>query len=438
MPLPRFRNGNTDIRTAQNVEMASLTQNGSSFGQQPANASTLFQEVDGISRDIDEVEGQLKLLKEKQKQMLLDTGRNASQDLEAMNGQIMSELRTLTNQLRKMKSVHGNNQVQIKRIERRLKDVSGQYQNIESDFRRALRENMERQYRIVRPDATPEEVEQHIENPDTQVFAQALMQGNRMGNAQSVRQAVTARHEAIQKIESQMIELSQLFQQMNELVEEQEVAIANIEQKAEVVVEDLDKGNGQIVVAIESAKARNRKKWWCLAIGGMYFLILAIFSQANQNIVLIIIIIAIIIVVIKAVNGGFSSSKSSNSNKRDIFNLEKFPVISSEAQSKLVIPGKGWSEDNVVPGAPFVESKAVVPGAQFKGGNVVPGTPFSESKPVDIGAKFNEVEARREGGKFRGMKRDAMVGGIFRGPASNAVKPGVPFTNKRVAFKPPQ
>lgn len=254
--------------------MAPLAQNGSAFAQQQPNSNTLFKEVDDISKDIDEVEGQLKLLKEKQKQLLLDTGRNASQDLESMNGQIMSELRTLTSRLRQMKSIHGNNQVQIKRIERRLKDVSGQYQNIESDFRRALRENMERQYRIVRPDATPEEVEQHIENPDTQVFAQALMQGNRMGNAQNVRQAVTARHEAIQKIESQMIELSQLFQQMNELVEEQEVAVANIEQKAEEVVEDMGKGNEQIEVAITSAKARNRKKWWCLLIVGTYIVLL--------------------------------------------------------------------------------------------------------------------------------------------------------------------
>lgn len=252
--------------------MAPLAQNGSAFGQQQPNSNTLFKEVDEISKDIDEVEGQLKLLKEKQKQLLLDTGRNASSDLEAMNGQIMSELRSLTNRLRKMKSVHGNNQVQIKRIERRLKDVSGQYQNVESDFRRALRENMERQYRIVRPDATPEEVEQHIENPDTQVFAQALMQGNRMGNAQSVRAAVTARHEAIQKIESQMIELSQLFQQMNELVEEQEVQVADIEQKAEVVVEDVGKGNEQITTAISSAKARNRKKWYCLGLGGKLFI----------------------------------------------------------------------------------------------------------------------------------------------------------------------
>jgi len=96
--------------------------------------------------------------------------------------------------------------------------------------------------------------------------------------------AVENRHQAIQKIEQQMIELAQLFQDMEALVVQQEAAVEAIDQRGEEVVENLDKGTQEIGHAIVSARARNRKKWWCLGIA-----------------LLIIIIIIIIILIVKFV-----------------------------------------------------------------------------------------------------------------------------------------
>ena len=63
-----------------------------------------------------------------------------------------------------------------------------------------------------------------------------------------------------------MIELAQLYQDMDVLVTQQEAAVINIDVQGEQVTDDVVKANEEITTAIVSARARNRKKWWCLLI----------------------------------------------------------------------------------------------------------------------------------------------------------------------------
>lgn len=92
------------------------------------------------------------------------------------------------------------------------------------------------------------------------------MQSDRRGQAQSALRAVEGRHKEIQKIEQQMVELAQLFQDLNEIVVQQEPLVENIEQKGEEVRDNVVKANEEIDTAIVSARSRNRKKWYCLGI----------------------------------------------------------------------------------------------------------------------------------------------------------------------------
>jgi syntaxin 1B/2/3 len=87
---------------------------------------------------------------------------------------------------------------------------------------------------------------------------------------------VKERHEAIQNIERQMVELAQLFQDLDQIVQQQEPLVADIEQKGEEVRDNVTKGNEEIGTAIVSARARNRKKWWCLLIVIIILIIIAV------------------------------------------------------------------------------------------------------------------------------------------------------------------
>ena len=92
------------------------------------------------------------------------------------------------------------------------------------------------------------------------------MQSDRRGQATSTLRSVQARHEEIQKITKQMGELSQMFQQMNQLVVTQEPVVTRIAEQSENVQTDVTNANVELGTAIKSARARNRKKWWCLLI----------------------------------------------------------------------------------------------------------------------------------------------------------------------------
>jgi syntaxin 1B/2/3 len=103
-----------------------------------------------------------------------------------------------------------------------------------------------------------------------------LLSSDRRGQASSTLRNVKERHEAIQNIERQMVELAQLFQDLDQIVQQQEPLVADIEMKGEAVREDVTKGNEEIGTAIVSARSRNRKKWWCLLICIIILIIIAV------------------------------------------------------------------------------------------------------------------------------------------------------------------
>jgi DNA repair exonuclease SbcCD ATPase subunit len=183
----------------------------------------------------------------------------------------MTKYRGLVSRVKNIKqqpeSGNPRNAPQVGKVDRRLKTAINQYQQVEREFRKASQDQMARQYRIVRPDASDAEVREAVEDPNNQqIFSSALIQSDRRGEAQTVARNVSQRHEDIQKIERQMIELAQLFQDLEALVVQQEPAVTQIEQRGEEVTEHVAKANTELEGAVVKARAARRKKWICLGI----------------------------------------------------------------------------------------------------------------------------------------------------------------------------
>jgi syntaxin 1B/2/3 len=198
--------------------------------------------------------------------------------LDDQASELMTMFRELTARVKRLKSKpesgSSRNSTQVGFVDRRLKAANQKYQELDAQFQRQLKDQMARQYRIVRPDASEAEVRDAVEDTSSQqVFSQALLSSTRRADVQSTMSAVQSRHQEIQKIERQMIELAELFQDMDNLVVQQEAAVTNIEMKGEEVVENMDKGTEQIGVAIKSARNARKWKWWCLGITGTFLLI---------------------------------------------------------------------------------------------------------------------------------------------------------------------
>ncbi|KAL3419824.1 syntaxin 1b 2 3 [Phlyctema vagabunda] len=375
-----------DARTGQNVEMAPLAQNGQRFAGGSGDPNAILNECREIDRGIDAIEQNLERLKMLQQQSLNDPDSSlnsqTNRQLDAMSSETMTLYRNFAGRIKTIKqqpeSGAPKNAPQVGKVDRKLKAAINKYQNVESDFRKKMQEQMARQYRIVRPDASEAEVREAVEDTSNQqVFSQALLQSDRQGQSRAALSAVEDRHKAIQKIESQMIELAELFQDMEALVVQQEAAVTQIEMKGEEVVDNMDKGTQEIGTAIKSARARNRKKWWCLGIC-----------------VAIIIIIVIVVLIYKFViqdNGSSNTTTNNNNAKRGLGALfhEEHRVVSSHTgnSKRIVVPGLEWKGSKlvqagsgslkprmVIPGVDWTppSSRIVRPGVDYDGGAALP------------------------------------------------------------------
>jgi syntaxin 1B/2/3 len=170
------------------------------------------------------------------------------------------------------------------------------YQQVENQFRTRYREQMSRQYRIVNPEATDNEIEQLVESGETQVFSQALLSGGRSREANSVNAAVKARQQEIQRIESTLIELLTLFEQMAEQVVLDEAKFEAIEDSAVKVEEDVKQANVHLESGVQSARGARRKKWMCLGLG----------------VGIVVVVVIIVVVVIKVQGIGNKSTNTTN------------------------------------------------------------------------------------------------------------------------------
>jgi len=87
---------------------------------------------------------------------------------------------------------------------------------------------------------------------------------------------VRARHNELVRIEQTLGELAALFNDMSQLVEQQEVAVNAAEQNAESTVQNIKQGNTQVEQGIVSAKRAKRLKWWCLLVAVLIVLAIAL------------------------------------------------------------------------------------------------------------------------------------------------------------------
>ncbi|KAH9934668.1 t-SNARE [Fomitopsis serialis] len=173
-------------------------------------------------------------------------------------------------------------------VKQKFVEAIQSYQSVEQQFRSKYKQRMERQFKIVKPDASPEEV-RAVVNDDQggQIFSQALMNSNRYGQAQSAYREVQERHEDIRRIEKTLTELAQLFNDMSVLVEQQEEQINVIETTAASVEKDTELGLNYTEKAVVSARAARKKRWICFGLLLIILIIVAIIIVVevlkNQN-----------------------------------------------------------------------------------------------------------------------------------------------------------
>lgn len=183
-----------------------------------------------------------------------------------LNTGIKDEIKFLErDSVRDPDNVFKKNQVGV--VTRSFRTQLRTFQEEERNYSQRYRDQIARQYRIINPDATQQEVEEaaNADWGDEGIFQQAL-KNNRSGQASSVLGTVRARHNDIQRIEKTMIELNDLFVALAEEVVIQEQPVTRIEDDSGRVHEDTTRVNQELDKGIVSARRARKLKWWCLWI----------------------------------------------------------------------------------------------------------------------------------------------------------------------------
>ncbi|KAJ2219939.1 hypothetical protein GGF40_002878 [Coemansia sp. RSA 1286] len=161
-------------------------------------------------------------------------------------------------------------------LARKFSEQLQRYRQMEYRYSQRNRERFERQYRIARPEATDEEITDAINSDQAgQVFAQAVMQSNRLGEARRVLRDVEERQVDIQKIEKTINELAEMFVEVNDMVNRQQDMIDNIESAVEATHGNVDIGNTETKKAIVN-RIKARKKLWIILLLSIVLIVVII------------------------------------------------------------------------------------------------------------------------------------------------------------------
>lgn len=232
-------------------------------------------ECRAINQAIDKIEIDIERLGHLQSRYLADTNTSTQSplwiELDQTRDSVIRRYQGLITVVKNIKSQPESENIrtasQVGNVNRRLRRTFYHYQQVERIFRQESENQIARQYRIIRPDASDLDIREAIDN-NVKIFSSTLIQSGRRGEVNLVAEEVSRRHDRIRKIEGQIQEIVQLLQDLETFVVEQGHAVAQIEQREEEIVGNIAEGNAELAGAVEKARATRRKKWWCLGIGG--------------------------------------------------------------------------------------------------------------------------------------------------------------------------
>lgn len=161
-------------------------QPGQQYGGAPPpsrDPNAILNECSSIDQGIDSIQRNLDRLRFLQQRSLDDPDASqataTNRELDALSNETMTLYRNFAQRIKNIKqqkeSGDPRNKPQVGRVDRKLKTAINEYQQVDRDFRHKLASQMERQYRIVRPDASDAEVREAVEDTsNNQVFSQAV------------------------------------------------------------------------------------------------------------------------------------------------------------------------------------------------------------------------------------------------------------------------
>jgi len=289
-----------------------------------------FLSVDTVKADIKEIKHACKKIQSINQDMMLATTADAEGKLsDALNPVLgkankaakrcKNTLKALVEETEKLKLAHDAKQANELRIRenlgstlsRKFVEVVKEYQKKQQDYKDDVKKKVTRQVRIVKEDATEEEIESVMRSGGSteQLFEQAIL----TTAADSVKEAFSKaqdKYRDVQRLEQSVMELHQMFIDFALLTEQQGELLDQIEFNVKAAHEYIKDGNVDLEVSIDYQKAI-RQKQCCVMIT-----------------------VLIIGIVIMAATGVFGGRR-----RRRLLSLEKYTLLVADAETTATSTG---------------------------------------------------------------------------------------------------
>ncbi|GAA6042766.1 hypothetical protein JCM8097_007466 [Rhodosporidiobolus ruineniae] len=154
------------------------------------------------------------------------------------------------------------------------------WRRVEMEVREKVRERVGRQLQIVNPSVTDDEIKAALDTstPGSMppIFQQAVAGGARTVAALSALNEAKTRHGELLAIESTLVELAGLMQQVADLVVVQDSQFIHIEDTSKSVEGDMEAGVAAVSKAKLSAAAARHKRKLCFAFAAVIVLVIVV------------------------------------------------------------------------------------------------------------------------------------------------------------------
>lgn len=137
------------------------------------------------------------------------------------------------------------------------------YQQLQQQFQEEQRERAKRQYLIINPHATSEELDAVLDRREDgdQLFAEQVLQSARYGDALRMQEDVQSRHRDIVRLGRRIEELQQMFTEMQMIVEQQGDLVLNVVDHVDQTAANTRSAAEQMALAVKSKKASRKRRW---------------------------------------------------------------------------------------------------------------------------------------------------------------------------------
>lgn len=203
-----------------------------------------------------EVSGKIEALMAKVTQMSNKT-RRALQEMDAVTKELGATCPKGSGNLRMRESNH-------RQLSKSFMDTMRNYQKMQEAYQEKYRAQLQRQYLIVKPRATKSELAELTRDPEAmkvQVFAMSVKEDSKKTLGQ-----MKNRLQDMQNIEKSIMDLNQMFLQMQDLVVSQGEIINRIEYNVDQIEDYTAQAAKNMDSALENQKAIQKKKWYIIMI----------------------------------------------------------------------------------------------------------------------------------------------------------------------------